>query len=92
MANGNTTHDESDGSGRTGIGVAGGEGGHMEGGADVEVQDNELVMVLFWSIKNIKRKRSLLVEKLFWKIISKILCLIKKKPKFNKEKQNFRKP
>jgi hypothetical protein len=41
MANGNT-HDESDGSGRTGIGVkVMGEGGHMEGGADVEVQDNE---------------------------------------------------
>jgi hypothetical protein len=44
----------------------------MEGGADVEVQDNELVMVLFWSIKNIKRKRSIVRRfKSFWKIISK---------------------
>jgi hypothetical protein len=56
----------------------------MEGGADVEVQDNEpLVMVLFWSIKNIKRKRSIVRDskasgKSFQKYVDK---LSKEKPK-----------
>jgi hypothetical protein len=65
MANGNT-HDESDGS-RTGIGVKVREGGHMEGGADVEVQDNELISdgIVFGALRISKENAALLeIQKL----------------------------
>jgi hypothetical protein len=66
MANGNT-HDESDSSGRTGIGVkVMGDGGNMEGGADVEVQDNEPISdgVVFGALKISKENASLLGDDL----------------------------
>jgi hypothetical protein len=94
MANGNT-HDESDGSGRTGIGVkVMGEGGHMEGGADVEVQDNEPISdgIVFGALRISKENAALLGDskasgKSFQKYVDK---LSKEEAKINKSSQkNF---
>jgi hypothetical protein len=68
-----------------------GEGGHMVVLMLRCKIMSPLVMVLFWSIKNIKRKRSIVRRfKSFWKIISKYVDNSKEEAKINKSSQkNF---